>query len=100
MATPTPATPQDIDLAFTAPVSQDDETGGWVVVAVPGSAEAFGTRRPVRVGGTIDGHPFRATLPPTRNGPHMIPFSAAPRETIGGDLGGQEVRIHLTQRFG
>lgn len=39
-----------------------------------GLPRAYGTRRPVKVGGTIDGHPFTATLMPSGNGPHRLPI--------------------------
>jgi hypothetical protein len=95
----TSTTGQEIDFAFTGPITRDEATTGWTVIEVPGSAEAFGTRRPVKVGGTIDGHAFRATLLPTGNGPHMMPINAALRKVIGKDEMGDEVQIHLTQRF-
>lgn len=95
----TSITGQEIDFAFTGPITRDEATTGWTVIEVPGSAEVFGTRRPVKVGGTIDGYVFRATLLPTGNGPHMMPINAALRKAIGKDKTGDEVSIHFTQRF-
>ena len=53
-------TSQPLDHAFTAPIEKDGAFATYVTV--PGSAELLGTRRAVKVSGTIDGHPFTATL--------------------------------------
>ena len=90
---------QEIDFTFIGPITRDGAATAWTVVEVPGSAEVFGTRRPVKVGGTIDGHPFRATLLPTGNGPHMMPINAALRKAIGKDSAGDEVSLRFTHRF-
>ncbi len=68
-------------------------------MTVPGSAELLGTRRPVKVGGTIDGHPFTATLTPSGNGPHWLPIKAALCKLIGKDQAGDEVTFRLAQRL-
>ena len=51
--------PQWLDHTFTAPIEKDGAFATYLTV--PGSADLLGTRRPVKVGGTIDGHPFAAT---------------------------------------
>lgn len=66
-------TPQDIDTTFTAPIIRDQTIGGWTVVLMPGSGAFFGTRKPVEVAGTIDGHPFAATMLPKGDGTHLVP---------------------------
>lgn len=66
-------------------------------MTVRGSAELFGTRRPVKVGGTID--PFTATLMPSGNGPHWLPIKAALCKLIGKDQAGIEVTFRLEQRL-
>lgn len=66
---------------------------------MPGSAELLGTRRPVKVGGTIDGHPFTATLMPSGAGPHWLPIKAAMCKLIGKSQAGEEVTFRLDQRF-
>lgn len=59
-------TPQALDHTFTAPIEKD---GAFTTfVTVPGSAELLGTRRAIKVAGTIDGHPFAATLMPSGTG--------------------------------
>lgn len=89
---------QDIDATFTATMKTDSDIGGWTVVVMPGSGEYFGTRRPVKVAGTIDGHPFSATFLPSGDGTHMLPIKAAVRKLIGKESGA-EVTVHLQQRF-
>jgi hypothetical protein len=66
---------------------------------MPGSAEVLGTRRAVKVGGTIDGHPFTATLMPSGEGPHWLPIRAALCRQIGKHQAGEEVAFRLEQRF-
>lgn len=88
---------QPLDHDFTAPIEKDGAFATYVTV--PGSAELLGTRRPVKVGGTIDGHPFNATLMPSGNGPHWLPLKAALCTLIGKDQAGVEVTVHLEQRL-
>jgi Domain of unknown function (DUF1905) len=90
--------PGDIDTAFTADIRRDVGPGAWTVVVMPGSGELFGTRRPVKVGGTIDGIPFEATLLPMGDGDHLVPIRAALRTKLG-KSDGDAVTVHLTQRF-
>ena len=90
--------PQDIDTTFTVPITRDNENSGWTVVVMPNSGEFFGTRKPVKVAGTIDGHDFAATLLPMGDGTHLVPLKAALRKTIGKDQG-DEITVHLTRRF-
>ena len=89
--------PQEVDTTFTAPLTKDQDVGGWTVVVMPDSGTFFGTRKPVKVGGTVDGHPFEATLLPKGDGTHIIPIKAALRKIIGKDQG--DVTIHITRRF-
>lgn len=87
-----------LDLTFTAPIEKDGAFATFVTV--PGSAEALGTRRPVKVGGTLDGHPFAATLMPSGSGPHWLPLKAALCQAVGKSRAGEEVTVRLDQRFG
>jgi Domain of unknown function (DUF1905) len=86
-----------LDHRFTAPLEKDGAFATFVTV--PDSAAVLGTRRAVKVGGTIDGHPFTATLMPSGAGPHWLPVRAALRRLIGKDRAGDEVVFHLDQRF-
>ncbi|CAM3299461.1 DUF1905 domain-containing protein [Occultella aeris] len=89
-----------IDTTFTGPLSRDEQTpGAWTIVVMPGSGEYFGTRRPVKVRGELDGHPFAATLLPMGDGTHMVPVKAALREPLG-KTDGDPVTVHLTERVG
>ena len=92
-----PTTPQPLDFSFTAPIEKDGAYATFVTV--PGSAELLGTRRPVKVGGTIDGHPFAATLMPSGQGPHWLPIKAALCTLIGKNRAGEHVSFRLSERF-
>jgi hypothetical protein len=89
--------PHALDVTFTVPI----EKGGAfpTYLTVPDSAEMFGTRRPVKVTGTTDGHPFAATLMPSGAGPHWLPLRASICTAIGKDRAGDEVTVHLQQRL-
>lgn len=86
-----------LDHTFTAPIEKDGAFATFVTV--PGSAELLGTRRPVKVDGTIDGHPFAATLMPSGSGPHWLPLRAAVCTLIGKAAAGELVTVHLQQRL-
>lgn len=88
-----------LDLTFTAPLRRDTEPGAWTIVIMPDSGRLLGTRKPVRVGGDIDGHPFCATMLPIGDGHHMVPIKAALRKALGKGDGGQ-VTVRLTERHG
>lgn len=95
--TTTEKTAQKLDATFTASIEKDGAFATFVTV--PGSAELLGTRRPVKVGGTIDGYPFNATLMPSGEGPHWLPLRVAICRAIGKSEGGIDVTVHLQQRF-
>ena len=90
--------PQEIDTTFTAPLVRDEAIGGWTIVQMPGSSDFFGTRKPVKVAGTIDGHAFTATLLPKGDGNHLIPIKAALRKSVGKE-NGADVTVRLERRF-
>lgn len=92
-----PNTVPPLDMTFTAPIEKDGAFATFVTV--PGSAEALGTRRAVKVVGTIDGRPLEATLMPSGDGPHWLPLRAAVCKAIGKSRAGEEVTIHLQQRL-
>ena len=86
-----------LDVSFTAVIEKDGSFPTYV--EVPGSDEALGTRRAVKVAGTIDGHRFAATLMPSGRGPHWLPLRAALCRTIGKSEAGEQVAVQLQQRF-
>ena len=85
-------------LAFTAPLRRDTAPGAWTIAVLPDSGRLLGTRKPVKVGGDIDGQPFHATLLPMGDGTHMVPIKATLRTAVGkGD--GDQVTVRLTERY-
>ena len=85
-----------LDHQFTAPIEKDGAFATYVTV--PGSAELLGTRAAVKIEGTIDGHPFAATLMPSGEGPHWLPLRAAVCKLIGKSERGERVAVHLQRR--
>jgi hypothetical protein len=62
--------------------------GGGAFVKVPFDVPTvFGTRRQVRVKGTIDGHPFASSIAPMRGGAYLLGLHKATREAIGKTVG-------------
>ncbi|MEU0487931.1 DUF1905 domain-containing protein [Nocardiopsis changdeensis] len=84
----------DTPLVFEAELRTGPEAGSWTVFDVPGSAAFFGTRRPVRVHGTLDEVPVQITLMPTGNGGHMGSVKAATRKALGKEAG-DRVRVSV-----
>jgi hypothetical protein len=88
---------QQIDHVFTTRIEKDGAFPTYL--ELPGSAEVLGTRRAVRVGGTLDGHPFTGTLMPSGQGPHWLPLKKALCAVIGKQDAGALVTVRLLQRF-
>lgn len=86
-----------LNTTFTATIVKDEEKSGWTCVVWPESASFFGTRKPVKVSGTIDGHDFQATFLPLGDGTHMLPLKAALRTAIKKQAG-DTVQVHLKER--
>ncbi len=95
-STKRPSGPTPIAFTFTAPIEKDGAFATYLTA--PGSAELLGTRAAVKVSGTIDGHPFSATLMPSGTGPHWLPIRAALCKLIGKSRAGESVTISLEQR--
>ncbi len=91
------STSQGLDVMFTSAIATE-QNSGWTCVVMNGSGDFFGTRKAVKVTGTIDGHPFAATMLPIGDGTHMVPLKAALRTTIGKGIG-DEVIVRLEERL-
>ena len=89
--------PSTLDATFTAPLEKDGAFPTFVTV--PDSAALFGTRRAVKVAGTVDGHEFTATCMPSGEGPHWLPLRRAICTAVGKSAAGEEVAVHLRQRL-
>jgi hypothetical protein len=87
-----------LDKTFTSVLIKSPNPGGWVFASWAESAEFFGTKGLVKVSGTIDGQPFRASFMATGGGVHMLPIKAETRQRIGKDVG-DTVTIHLQERL-
>ena len=90
--------PGALDATFTTVIHKDGAFPTYL--ELDGSAELLGTRRPVEVAGTLDGHPFQATLMPSGDGPHWLPLRAALCKAIGKTDAGEQVQVRLQQRAG
>ena len=86
-----------LDHSFTAPIQKDGAFATYLVV--PDSAELLGTRRPVKVSGTADGHEFAATLMPSGACPHWLPLRKALCGAIGKSEAADEVIVTLQHRL-
>ena len=89
--------PTTLDHSFIAPLEKNGAFATFVTVHA--SAELLGTRRAVKIGGTIDGHRFEATLMPSGAGPHWLPLRAPLCKLIGKHQAGECVVFHLDRRF-
>jgi hypothetical protein len=83
---------------FSAVLKKRLGKGAWTYVVWPESVKFFGTRGLVKIRGTIDGRPLRASFMATGNGKHMLPIKAETRAAIG-KKAGQRVDIVITKRL-
>jgi hypothetical protein len=72
---------------FTATLHRLEGKIAWTVFYVPFSVpDVYGTNGRFEVKAVIDGHPFRGTLLPSRNG-HYLPFNQAMKTACKKELG-------------
>jgi len=90
--------PRPLDKKFRAKLQKSSAKGGWTYVVMPGAADFFGTKGLVKVSGTIDGHPFRASFMAMGSGMHMLPVKSDIRKAIGKGEG-DTVTVHLQERL-
>jgi len=87
-----------INKTFKSTLQKSPAKGGWTYAVMPESAAFFGTKGLVKVRGTIDGHPFRASFMAMGNGIHMLPIKTEIRRIIGKNAG-DTVTIKLQERL-
>jgi hypothetical protein len=81
--------PQPLNATFTVAIRKDGAFATYF--ELPDSQLLLGTRAAVKVTGTLDGHPFAATLMPSGTGPHWLPLRAALCAAIGKNQASQPV---------
>jgi hypothetical protein len=86
-----------LNKSFSAKL-QKSHKGGWTYVVWPNSVKFFGTRGLVKVGGTIDGQPFKSSFMAMGDGRHMLPVKIEIRRAIGKEVG-ETVKVLLKRRI-
>ncbi|MEZ0471611.1 YdeI/OmpD-associated family protein [Luteimonas salinilitoris] len=85
-------------IRFTAKLLRPASPKGasWAFLVLPANASAkLPTRSMTTVDGTLDGHPFQATLEPDGQGSHWLKLTRAMREAAGAVVG-DTVTLEIT----
>jgi hypothetical protein len=83
---------------FTSLLHKSDNKGGWTYAVWLEAATFFGTHGLVKISGSIDGHPFKASFMATGDGYQMLPIKAETRKLVGKEAG-DTVEITILERL-
>lgn len=86
-----------INQQFTATLQKSPTSQGTYLVW-PESVPYFQTKGLVKVGGTMDGQPFRSAFMALGDGRHKLPVKARLRKTLA-KAAGDAITVHLIERL-
>ena|GEM_PF-1277866 len=83
-----------LNIAFTAVIDIHDNS--WTCVRWPESVTFFGSTKPAKVKGTMNGVAFQATFLPTGNGAQFLPVRKTLLNAMDAKIG-DTVKVHLAE---